>query len=253
MGWLSSPKGSGFGPNGGPTVDNIRLVYGSSLLCCLSIICGLGSRVTALIAIQSFSALFGLLPGSGGGHDRLITNALWILVLAPSDSTLSVTQKVKSGQWVSKAPVVAWPRYLAIYQLALMYTCTGIQKLGAEWWPMGSYLAVYYAVLIPYWARADWAEWVSSWPILTQIGSFITWLWESTWWLVLVHFYFRKTHSKTGRIRRFFHAVDIRRLYILIGIIMHTAVAITMNLGPFSAITMSYYVCCIHHDEWVKL
>ena len=58
---------------------------------------------------------------------------------------------------------------------------------------------------------------------------------------------------KTGRIRRFFHAVDIRRLYILIGIIMHTAVAITMNLGPFSAITMSYYVCCIHHDEWVKL
>ena len=83
-GWLSSPEGHWlWAKMGGPTVDNIRLVYGSSLLCCLSIICGLGSRVTALIAIQSFSALFGLLPGSGGGHDRLITNALWILVLAP--------------------------------------------------------------------------------------------------------------------------------------------------------------------------
>ena len=26
-------------------------------------------------------ALFSLLPASGGGHDRLITNALWILIL----------------------------------------------------------------------------------------------------------------------------------------------------------------------------
>ena len=253
-GGFQAPKGNWLWAKlGGPSADNIRVVYGSSLICCLSIILGFGSRITALITIQLFSALFGLLPGSGGGHDRLITNALWIVVLSPADVTLSLWQRLKSGQWLSLAPVVAWPRYLAIYQLALMYTCTGIQKLGAEWWPMGSYLAVYYAVLIPYWARADWSSIVSNAPILAQIGSFVTWLWESTWWLVLIHFYFRKTHLRTGRIRRLFNAIDLRRIYILIGIVMHTAVAITMNLGPFSAITMSYYLCCIHHDEWIRI
>ena len=238
---------------GGPSADNIRLVYASSLACCLSLIFGLGSRISALVAIQLFSALFGLLPGSGGGHDRLITNALWILVLSPADTTFSLWSRLKNGHWMSLTPVIAWPRYLAIYQLALMYTCTGIQKLGAEWWPMGSYLAVYYAVLIPYWARADWSTLVSMAPWLTQIGSFLTWLWESTWWLVLLHFYFRKTHTRPGRLRALFLKLDLRTIYIVIGLLMHTTVAIMMNLGPFSAITMSYYICCIHHDEWVKI
>ena len=253
-GGFQNPKGNWLWAKlGGTTESNIRLVYGSSLLCCVSMIMGVGSRITALIAIQLFSALVGLLPGSGGGHDRLITNALWILVLAPADSTLSLKQRLKSGRWISIDPVVAWPRYLAVYQLVLMYTCTGIQKLGAEWWPMGNYLAVYYAVLIPYWARIDWGELVGSFPLFTQIGSGITWFWESTWGLVLLHFYFRKTNTRTSKIRLLFNRIDIRRLYILIGIVMHTGVAITMNLGPFSAITMSYYVCCIHHDEWNKI
>jgi hypothetical protein len=235
---------------GGPNADNIRLVFGVAVINCLLMIIGFGSRLAALINIQCAMALFGLHPGSGGGHDRLITNALWIVVLSPADTTLSLWSRLKSGNWVNNKHVAAWPRYLAIYQVVLMYTCTGIQKLGAEWWPMGNYLAIYYALLIPYWARADWIGIVSETVWLTQIASAMTWLWESTWWLVLVNFYYRKTHEKGGYLRGLFLKYDVRRVYLIIGLGVHVGIAIAMNLGPFSAITLSYYVCCIHHDEW---
>lgn len=238
---------------GGPSSANIEFVLWGTLLCCLVLLMGIGSRVAALIAIQGCLALFALHPGTGGGHDRLITNALWLLVLAPSDTSISLWSKIRTGNWFSSSLVSAWPRYLVIYQLILMYSCTGIQKLGAEWWPMGDFLAIYYAILIPYWARADWSWIAQNLTIATQIGTFLTWAWESTWWVVLLCFYYRKTSEKEGRIRQLFLKWDIRLVYITIGVFVHTGIALLMNLGPFSGITMSYYLCFFHHDEYTKV
>ena len=64
------------------------------------------------------------------GDDRLLTNALWLLVLSRSTATLSLDCRLRTGQWVSSVLVPAWPRYLALYQLVLVYGTTGLQKLG---------------------------------------------------------------------------------------------------------------------------
>jgi hypothetical protein len=34
--------------------------------------------------------------------------------------------------------------------------------------------------------------------------------------------------------------------------VMHSILFITMELGPFSLITLAYYLCLWHPDEWAR-
>ena len=228
-------------------------LVGTTLVAALLVALGLGSRIAALVALQCCLALLSLHPGTGGGHDRLIVNGLWLVVLAPADATLSLWCRLRSGAWHSDRQVAAWPRYLVIYQLVLMYTVTGVQKLGADWWPWGDFRAVYYSLLTPSWQRWESVSWVAWAYPLTQVGTAVTLFWEMSWGLVLLALFYRATRTRSGRLRALFNRLDLRRLYALIGVAMHGTIWVMMNLGPFSAITLAYYLCLWHHDEYVRL
>ena len=226
-------------------------LIGAGLVSAFSLTVGLFSRTSAFVALQVGLALFHLLPSAGGGQDRLLTNALWILVLAPAGATLAVDCRWRHKAWVDLTPHVAWPRYALLVQLCLVYSATGIQKLGSSWFPWGGLSAVYYALLTPSWARYDvsMVAWVFP---LTQVGTAVTWIWEVTFPMVVVWMWWRHSKARGGRARRFAQRLDLRIPYAVIGLTMHIMLFVLMNLGPFSLITTSFYIAMWHHDELAK-
>lgn len=237
---------------GGRSLETTWTLMGLAVGGSVSVLLGLGHRVGALVALQAFLAIFSVGNGSGGGHDRLITNALWLLVLAPASSTLSVWCRLRTGRWTSDRPVLAYARYLAVFQLAVMYAMTGLQKVGPAWFPWGDWSAIYRSVLIPTYARADWSAVAWVYP-LTQAATALTWLWEISWPVVLFAMWARRTRTRPGWLRATCNRLDVRTLYVLMGIAMHGTVEVLMNVGPFSLVTMAYYVCAFHPDELHRL
>jgi hypothetical protein len=219
------------------------------------VLVGLGSRLGALVLLQVLMALQVLSPSSRGGFDSLLNNTLWLLVLAPSESTLSLWCRLRSGRWVSTVPRLAWVRYAMVYQLTLMYWTTGVQKVGTDWWPWGDFHAVYYVLLQPPWARWDdgsWAGWISP---LTQIGTIGTMVLELTWFMVPLALFYRATRTRPGRLRALSNRLSLRTLYIAGGAAMHVGIWAFMNIGTFSLAAVALYPCAFHHDElvaWIR-
>ena len=241
---------------GGPTDAAVMILVGLGILGGALLVLGLGARMTALVTLQTMIALFSLHPGSGGGHDRLLQNALWLLVLSPASATLSLDARLfgPDKSFLSPQPVAAWPRYVAIFQLVLVYCTTGLQKLGYEWMPWGGFSALYYALLAP-----SWQKWDTSWVghpaayAFTQFGTATTWLWETFAPLWLLAFWYRATRERPGGLRRLFNRWDVRGLWAAYGILLHCVLWTMMDLGPFSLVTMSFYLCLWHHDEYLGL
>ncbi|MCB9779557.1 MAG: HTTM domain-containing protein [Alphaproteobacteria bacterium] len=251
---------------GGASDASVTVLVGAAVVTGVLLIIGLGGRVTAFAALQLMIALFEINSGSGGGHDRLHTNGLWLLVLAPSTATLSldcwITSKgilarsdrkdATTRSFLSTRPVAAWPRYVAVFQLVLVYGTTGLQKLGQEWMPWGDFRALYYAILAPSWQRYP-TDWVADLYPLTQVGTAVTWLWEVGAPLLLLAFWYRATRDRPGFLRRLSNRIDLRSIYLAIGAFFHISLWLMMNLGPFSLVTMSFYLCAYHHDEYAAL
>lgn len=237
---------------GGPTAAGIDRLCALLAVAATLLVLGLGGRLTALLTLALTLAFFRLNPGSGGGHDRLLTNALWLLVLARSTATLSLDSRIRTGRWTSDARVAAWPRYLAVYQLVVVYTATGVQKLGVDWMPWGGFAALYKALLMPTWRRydMDWVAWVYP---LTQLGTVLTLLFEIGAPVFLLAAFYRDTRTRPGRLRAFSNRVDLRLVWALIGVGLHLGIHAFMNVGPFSWVTLSFYACLWHPDEWRAL
>jgi hypothetical protein len=203
---------------------------------------GLWTRAAALATGQASIALFSLLPMAGGGHDRLLTNALWLLVLSPSDASLSLSTRLRTGRWIDPTPRPAIGRFLAILQICVVYTATSWAKLGAEWWPWGGLAAVYRSLLAPSWARYD-LSWIAAFYPATQAMTAVTLLWEGTFWVVGAWLLLRRRWPRVAR-----H--DPRLLDIFVGVCVHGTLELAMNLGPFAWATLAFYPCLFRADEY---
>ena len=246
-------RGLGQGPYlvrwlGGPTPGVIHGIAAVTLAAGALLTLGLGGRVTAFVALQGFVALHRLDGNASGSSDILVTNALWLLVLARSTATLSLDCRLRTGRFLSDEPVSAFPRYLAVLQLVVMYGATGLQKVSAYWFPTGQYAALYYILQQPTWQRFS-MEWAARVYPLTQVSSAITWLWEVTTPLLGLVYYFRDTAERPGRLRRLLNRWDLRKPWAVIGLGLHVLILIAMDVGHFSHISLAYYVCLWHPAE----
>lgn len=230
--------------------DSLALdgVFWATTLAAVLVGVGLGTRAAALVALFGVQALFALSPGAGGGHDRMFTIALSVLVLATSDRTLSLGCRLRTGAWTSGELVPRWPRVVITWNLALIYASAGVVKLAAEWLPTGNFRAVYNMMLTPTWVRADWSWLMGPLFPLTQVGTVVTVLWEMTWlavpfWLLL------RARPRTGWRARV-AAWDVRSAYVAVGVVMHGTLWLMANLGPFSPITIGWYLVLYTPDEF---
>ena len=215
--------------------------------CCL--VLGIGSRVAAFVGLQCFLALAWINPHTGGSYDVLITNALWLLVLARSDATWSLRSRVREGSWSSALKVAAWPRYLVILQLVIMYSSSGWQKLSAYWIPGGDFSALYYIMQQPSWQRGD-MSWLAQIYPLTQAGTALSWFFETLGApLLLVTYWARYRGERAGRVGRTLIRIHFREAFVLVGLSMHLLILLAMEVGPFSWASMAYYTALLHPDE----
>ncbi|MFN7147540.1 MAG: HTTM domain-containing protein, partial [Myxococcota bacterium] len=235
-GYRTFDAGGLFDLLGGARLDTVHAVVAVTMAAAGMLALGVAARPAAFVALQGCIALFALNPVSGGGHDRVVTNALWLLVLADSARTLSLGARLRTGRWVDPTPVRAWPRDLLVFQLVVMYTTTGLQKVGAEWFPWGGLLAVHNMLLEPAWARFDLAPYLGALGPLTRASTALTWLWEASFWVVGL--------ALLRGWRR------VRDGYVLLGVAFHLGLLAVTDLGPFSPISLALYPALFRPDEW---
>lgn len=209
----------------------------------LSVTLGLGwwSRLSAFLLGQVLIAWFGVALGSGGGHDRLITNVLWLLAIGPSGATWSVDAWIATGTWRPSVAVAAWARRLVVFQLIVMYTLTGLQKQGDVWGASGEYRAVYNALLMPTWQRFD-NLWLGDVYPLLQLGTAVSWWWESLWVVLGVALVLRHPGVPSRWWSRWARWVDLRLPFVAVGLVLHGLLWVLLNVGPFTPITLACYV-----------
>ncbi len=235
---------------GGPVPGVVWPLVILTLIAGVTLTLGVLSRPSALIAAQGLLAIASINSHAKGSYDGLLVNSLWILVFAQASATLSLGCRLRTGRWTSDASVAFWPRLLAITQIVIVYTSTGLHKLSMSWTPGGGYSALYFILQQPSWHRGD-MTW-TAWPVLyqlTQLATAITWFWEVTFWMVAVTLYLRDDPQRAGRVRAFVNKYDLRLLYAAIGVALHSTVAMLMVVGPFWWITLAYYPCLFHPRE----
>jgi hypothetical protein len=212
---------------------------------------GVGGRPWALATALVTNNLLDLNGHAGGSYDELLANALWLVFLSGGHRTLSLEAWWRTRQWWPEVSVLAFPRWLAIWQLCLMYGTTGLQKLSTYWVPGGESSALYYILQQPTWQRGD-MRWVAHVYPLTQIATTVTWFWEvlAFFWIVTV--WYAETPERPGRLRAWSNRWQLRWVFAVIGLVMHAAILITLEVGPFSPLSLAFYVCLAQPAEWER-
>jgi hypothetical protein len=227
---------------GGPTRGVVHGLAGVTIASGALLALGLGGRLTAFVTLQGYIALHRLDGNASGSSDILVTNALWLLVLARSTATLSVDCRLRTGKFRSDEAIQAFPRYLGILQLVVMYWSTGMQKVSVYWFPAGSYSALYYILQQPTWQRFSMTWAARAYPV-TQVSTALTWLWEVTAPALLLVYYYRSTADRGGRLRRWANRWDLRLPWALVGLMLHIMIFVAMDVGHFSQISLAFYLC----------
>ncbi|MEC7949615.1 MAG: HTTM domain-containing protein [Myxococcota bacterium] len=233
---------------GGPTPG---VVWGLATLTMLSgaaLALGAFGRLSAFLALQGFLGVAWLNGHTAGSYDFVVTNALWLLVLAQADATGGIRARLATGAWWPRVAVPAWPRWLMVVQLVLMYTSTGLQKVSAHWVPGGDMTALYYIMQQPSWQRMDLSA--AAWMLpLSQAATLGSWLWEVSAPLLLLAFWFRRTRTRGGWLRATFNRLDVRLVFAVFGAIMHAGIHTLMDVGPFSYLTLALYPALFSPEE----
>jgi hypothetical protein len=210
---------------GGASEPVQRALVWVSVGCAGLMLVGLFGRTPVVCAAVSTRVLLGQNHDVSGAGDALLANALFLLALGRCTQTLSLDAWWRTGRFVDPTPIPAWPRRLAVLQLAVMYTSTGLQKLvSTAWTPVDGCSALFQILQSPHWARfpglvAQMGRWlVAPLALLTAVTT----LWECTFFVVLWK-------------RRW------RWLYAATGVFVHLGIAVLMEVGVFSWLSMAFY------------
>ena len=228
---------------GGATPKAIGSLFTISAIAAVAMAVGIGGRIPILVLVLAYPPMATVNGDASGGYDLMIGGALWLLVLGDATATASLDCRRRTGSWLSERLVPAWPRYIAVFQLIVIYTSTGLHKLSADWVPGGSHSALYWVSQDPTWNRFDLRESAAQLYIVTQGATLVTWCWEVGTVLMLLVFYFRYTADRPGRLRAAFNRFDLRKPWALIGVGLHVGILILLQVGPFSWISLAFYIC----------
>jgi hypothetical protein len=240
---------------GGLTPENIRALVLVTIAAALAFTAGAWTRIAALVTWLGFRTLADLNSHSGGAYDELAKNILLFLLVSGCGRSLSVDAwraARRPGASPADHLAPAWPRYALIFQLVLMYWATGMQKVSSGWVPGGAADALWYIFQQPTWQRTD-MTWLAPAFAVTQVATLGTWFFEQAAPVLLLAYWFRHTRTRPGRLRAAFNRLDVRSLYLLLGVAMHIGIELTMEVGAFSWATMAIYAAALHPDEWARI
>jgi len=232
-----------------------QLLWGGLALSMACVGVGCCTRTAALVHV-CLSAQAALINGPGDrAIDRLIRIVLLILVLSPAGKVWSLDAKWATGSFRgSPANAPAWPRYLILVQLVVMYCSAGLAKGGTAWYPWGGYRALYLTLQDPILAAADFRWLAQPVPYLaTRLATAVTHLWELAAPLVLVAAYHRRRPDRGAVVPRLLQRLPVRNAYVAVGVLFHLTLAATLRLGIFPFAMLACFPAFFRPDELAQL
>jgi hypothetical protein len=231
------------------TPDETARVMALTACGALSMTLGLFTRagiLAAWLGARSLSTCIVIAPQTS---DFVLFNLLFPLVFSGCGRSLSF------DAWLFDAPrqVLAWPRYLLIGQMTLMYWAAGVQKISSGWIPGGPLDAVWYIMQWTHWLKRPVdMEALAPWYWITQALTLGTWVLENSAPVLLLAFWYRHTRARPGRLRAAFNRFDARSIYIAFALLMHLGIWATLEVGEFLGYCTAYAACCYTPGEWQK-
>lgn len=214
---------------------------------------GVATPVCAAVLLLLYAQTAQIFPYGDRAIDVVLRNALAILVFSRAGAAWSVDARLRTGRWAgSGADIPAWPRYLIVLQLIVMYCTAGLQKFADPWWPWGGFSALY--LILNDWAYAKYPfDWLIHQPFyaFTQIGTAVTMFFQITYPILLWHYF--PPASPPGRVRQWLERWHVHWLWIAVGAVFHVAIGFTMALGIFPWGMMVLYLAYLHPDELARL
>lgn len=241
----------------GQTASTATIIYVVLVVTIAMFGVGLFTRPAGLIFVLVYAQSAMANDYGDRGIDRAIRVVVLVLAFGAAGRSWSLDAKRRTGSWRGDEKVLAWPRYLVLGQLLLMYCAAGFSKGGTLWFPWGGYGALYVILNDPIYAVFDFS-WLAH-PVFyffTQVGTGVTHAWEMSAPLVLVAAYYRRTEARGGRMRRWFAKLRVRDVYVAIGVFFHLSLAITMRLGIFPWMMLAFFPAFFRPEEierWIAI
>lgn len=223
--------------------------YGAVLVLTVMVGAGLLTRLSAAALVLVMAQLALALSAADRGIDMLIRNMLLLLVFAHSHRAWSLDALIWRGRFRGDGqPVPAWPRYLVVMQLVILYFTAGMQKVSSSWTPFGGFSALYIAMRDPAFAVVSPGVLERIYP-LTQALTAGSLFWEWAAPALLLALWYRDSRSRGGRLRAAFNRLRFRDVYLFVGACFHIGTAVTLQLGIFPWAVLALYPACFHPDE----
>jgi hypothetical protein len=227
------------------TPAQTSLVMGIALVGGVLTALGLFTRLGLVLAWLGTRTLSLGNPVGGAASDYVCFNLMLPLIFSGSGRALSLDARL----WPGSSEIPAWPRYLLVGQMVLMYWSAGLQKISSGWIPGGSLDALWYILQWTHWQLRP-MQWVAPYYRVTQLATLVAWSFENSAPLLLLAFWFRYTRGRPGRIRALFNRCDYRSIYVTVGVFMHLGIWATLEVGEFFGYCMAYFACCFTPREW---
>jgi Vitamin K-dependent gamma-carboxylase len=210
----------------GASATSAYALFGLAFASALLLTLGCFSRLSALTLFFCSAQLSAVAPDADRGIDTLLRNALAVLALSGAGGAWSLDAR---GRPPSEVP--AWPRYLLIAQLVLLYFWAGMLKQSAAWSALGDYSALFSVLSKPHYARfgLSHAQLVAIYPLL-QAATIGTLLFERSAILVPLWLWLRGRPGRWGELVR---RARIFELWLATGVFFHLTLALFTQLGIF--------------------
>ncbi len=227
----------------------VRAVFAAGLLAHLFWLVGLFTPVAAAVAVLVWISMVGRNPLLYSLPDQLHTALAILLATMPAGRGLGL-----DAAWRGKrGPVPVWCRWLVQFQLAVVYTATGLLKTGAPWREEGT--ALYYALVNPYNRHFDVGRWLAPLqPWLLRPLTYLVLVWEVAFGAFVAQNWARERLA--GRIRGRWGRIaltDLRPVFLGFGVLMHLGIQVMLYVAFFSFLTVGAYASFLEPGEVRRL
>jgi hypothetical protein len=239
---------------GGLTPTNVTALLAIGIGGAALMAAGAFTRATSVVTFIVFRTLAVVNPVMRDSSDRLLISVLFLLMLSEAGRALSVDAWLRKSRGNTPHPektgdVPAWPRYVAVLQLVVMYSMTAAQKVSSGWVPGGPLDALWYILEAPSWQRFS-MRWVAPFFPVTQAMTLLIWAFELSAPLFLLSVIAEEIRPRGGRVRCFLRKIRFRSVYLAGGVVLHVGIAVFMDIQQFLGGVIALYACCIPPGVW---
>jgi hypothetical protein len=225
-------------------------LWGAAVATCASWTAGWWTRTSGLLLLLVYAQTAIANDTADRGIDRLIRIIIVLVLVSGAGRVLSLDAWRARTFWNSSA-ASALPRALVVGQLAVMYGSAGVEKFALPWFPWGGYSALFIILQDPIYAVQDHSFLASPpWYWTTQLGTAVSHVWEWTFPILPVLYWFQATRERPGWLRAWSNALDLRTVFVVVGVVFHLALFFTLHLGIFPLAMLALYPAFYSGPEW---